>query len=141
MPDWLGLEWWRFAWGPALAAGLVWLASTWKTTSDTRGARDARLDTRQDKELARLDAENEELREERDRVYGQALGAIQYAHDQRHEWVRAVSSFVALRSMVGSYLRGSLSRERLQKAYDADDVPRTPPHVPPLHEMAGRRAE
>jgi hypothetical protein len=141
MHEWFSLEWWRYAWGPALAAGLVWLASTWKTTSDTRGARDARLDSRQEKELARLDAENEELREERDTIREQALGAIQFAHDQRHEWVRSVSSFTALRSMVGAYLRGTLSRDRMQQAYDADEVPRTPPHVPPLHEMAGRRSD
>jgi hypothetical protein len=62
MLEWLGLEWWRQVWQPLLAAGLVWLATVWKNTSDSRTSRDQRLDTRYDKELARADAEAEELR-------------------------------------------------------------------------------
>ena len=53
MADWLGLEWWRHAWVPILSGGLIWLASTWKNASDSRSARDARLDGRQEREIAR----------------------------------------------------------------------------------------
>jgi hypothetical protein len=84
MGDWLGLEWWKSVWIPAFAAGSVWLASRWKASSDDRASRDARLDTRQDKELARLDAEAEELREDRDRGWGLARWWWGHCHDQRH---------------------------------------------------------
>jgi hypothetical protein len=84
MPDWLGLEWWRFAWGPVLAAGLVWLASTWKVSAESRASRDLRLDARQDRELARLDAENEELQKDRDRGWDLARWWWSNCHELRH---------------------------------------------------------
>jgi hypothetical protein len=105
MPDWLGLEWWRYAWGPVLTGGLVWLATTWKTTTESRGARDQRLDTRQEKWMATLDAEIVEQRsvakeeserreraekrcdqceQEKDRVWFAARRMERVAHDIRH---------------------------------------------------------
>lgn len=93
MTEWFGLDWWRWVWGPALAGGLVWLASTWKTTADTRTARDARLDGRQDRELARLGEENEDLRKDRDRGWGLARWWFGNSHDQR---IAANSRIIAL---------------------------------------------
>jgi hypothetical protein len=62
MGDWFSIEWVRYVWQPALAGGLVWLATIWQSTSGSRSQRDQRLDSRLDKELARADAEAEELR-------------------------------------------------------------------------------
>lgn len=84
MNDWLGLDWWRYAWIPALSAGLIWLASTWKSTAESRTARDARLDGRQERELTRLDAENDELRVDRDRGWSLARWWHGHCHEQRH---------------------------------------------------------
>lgn len=141
MPDWLGLDWWRYAWAPTLAAGLVWLASTWKSTGETRTARDARLDGRQDKELARLDAEVEDLRRDNERVQDLARAAEQFAHDQRHGYLDVVSALIALRRLVVSFLDGSVDREKLQRALTEQGDPVIPPKVPPLQQMAAKRPE
>jgi hypothetical protein len=131
----MGLEWWRYAWGPILAAGLVWLASTWKTTSDTRGARDARLDSRQEREITRLDKDNEELRATVDQVTGLARGAVQYAHDRRHEHIALVSTIISFRDLVRGFLAGVVPREKVEQAI-SELNPEVPPKVPPLHKMA-----
>lgn len=83
MNEWFGPDAWRWIWIPALSAGLIWLATTWKTTADSRTARDARLDSRQDRELARMDAELEEAREYGDRGWGLARWWFGHSHDQR----------------------------------------------------------
>ena len=54
MNEWFGPDAWRWIWIPALSAGLIWLATTWKTTADSRTARDARLDSRQDLSLIHI---------------------------------------------------------------------------------------
>jgi hypothetical protein len=140
MPDWLGLDWWRYVWQPALAGGLIWLATTWKTTTDSRGARDARLDTRQDREIARLDAENEDLRSDLQRMQDLANGAVQYAHDRRHDHVETVSSYRSFRDMVRGFLAGLVPREMVERAL-AEPAPAMPPKVPPLHEMAPKQPD
>lgn len=104
MPEWLAPEWWRSVWAPLFSGGLVWLATTWKTTSDSRSAKDARLDTRLDKELARADAEADELRKlltaaearrekserEKDAVWFAARRMEGVAHKYRHDAHNAI---------------------------------------------------
>lgn len=141
MPEWLGLDWWRYAWGPALAAGLVWLASTWKTTGETRTARDARMDSRQDKELARLDAENEDMRREIEILGERALVAREFAVEQRHGYLDVISALIDFRRLVQGFLDGSVERDKLQRALTEQGDPATPPKVPPLREMAAQRPD
>lgn len=83
MNEWFGPDAWRWIWIPALSAGLIWLATTWKTTADSRTARDARLDSRQDRELVRMDGELEEERERGNRGWGLAHAWFGICHDQR----------------------------------------------------------
>ena len=103
MPEWLNLEWWRYAWGPLLAAGLIWLSTTWKTKSDARGGMDARLDGRMDRLLTaqtteaeglrrQLDAERkdrEEIEADRDRWERLCRWWFKRCHDMAHALLSA----------------------------------------------------
>ena len=141
MPEALSQDWFRYVWGPLLAGGLVWLASTWKTTADSRTARDARLDTRQEKELSRLDAENEDLRRDLARAEDTARAAEQFAHDQRHGYLDVVSAMIALRRLVRGMLDGVVDRDALRWALEQQEDPAPPPRVPSLRDMAPKRAD
>jgi hypothetical protein len=72
MPEWLSQDWWRWVWVPALGVGFVWLAATNKTQTEARGARDARLDARQDRMLEQADTEIEDLRAQLEARQGEA---------------------------------------------------------------------
>lgn len=119
MAEVLGLEWWRVVWVPALSAGLIWLASAWKTSGESRGARDARLDGRLERENARLDRENDELRADRDRGWDLVRELKDRLHDMRH-----------------------MANNRIHLAWIAGkhgmDPPEPLPPIPPLESMRGK---
>ena len=69
MPEWIGgQDWWRWVWGPLLAAGLLWFSSVWKTKTDGRGTLDARLDGRLDRLVASQGTELDRATKENDRL-------------------------------------------------------------------------
>lgn len=135
MFEWLNLDWWRYSWIPLFTGALVFLATTWKNTSDTRGARDARLDIRQDKELARLAAEAEDARRDRDRNWDALLRVLQHAHEQRHACLNMVATYNSLRSVILLHFSGALKREQVKDALEAQGVLPPPPPVPTLKEL------
>ena len=109
MGEWFGLEWIKTVWVPAFIAGSAWLATVWKNGSQDRSSRDVRLDSRLDKELARTDAEAEDLRHqvaaaeerrrqcerEKDAVWFAARRMEGIAHKYRHDAANAIMVMAA----------------------------------------------
>lgn len=96
MSDWLSLEWVRYAWGPVLTGGLLWLANVWKATNDARAASAGRMDARQDRlftaqdeRIADLEALAKSASENARYWEGIALAWFRKAHTLSHALLSA----------------------------------------------------
>lgn len=93
--EWLTLEWWRLAWIPALALGSAFLAGVWKTRTDARGARDARLDSRMDRDADQARQDIAALRTQRDAAEAEAIrweGIARWWWRKAHDLAHAIIS-------------------------------------------------
>jgi hypothetical protein len=138
MPEWLGLEWVRYAWGPALAGGLIWLSNTWKTTSEARAVQGNRMDVRQEKlfddHAETIKDLRSELQSERERTVAERARA-DAERSEKDRWERLCRWWFRKCHQLGHALLSARMGARHVMMKHGERVPETwdePEELPPL---------